>query len=165
MSFGPYADGEPSGRLLGAPIGALERSRLFTACNARMRRMVERDRVYASEHTDFQVHLAADRSVVAVMATLLPPDQDLADDVFGYLARRDDGVDLPMALQWSLLLQLAHEVMGLSASDAVDLLNNIYRDGYLPRDVGEVQIGLVATKRFQSGDKALGLLTGLKGVD
>jgi hypothetical protein len=47
----------------------------------------------------------------------------------------------------------------------VGLLNNIYQDGYLPRTVGDTQVGLVATRRFQSGEQALGLLVGLEGVD
>ena len=162
-SFGPYADGPPVGRLLGEPIGAMEGSRLFAATSARMRRMVGRDRVYVSELTDFQLHLDDEQRVVALTASLLPPDQEVADEVFGFAARRD-GEDIPMAYTWALLLQVAHEVLALPAATAAELLNGIYTDGYLPRDIDDVRVALLASKRFESGQKALCLLVGLKEV-
>jgi len=166
ISFGPYTAGPPKGRLIGAPIHQMERSRLFEATGARMRRMVGRDRVYVTEHTDFMVHTDADRRVVAVTATLVPPDQDLSDDMFRFTARREaDGKEVPLAYTWALLLQIAHEVLGLAAKDAVGLLNGIYQDGYLPRDEGDVRLALVAGQRFERGDRALCLLAGLKGAE
>lgn len=164
ISFGPYADAPPPDRLIGQGVRELERSRLFEATGARMRRMVGADRVYVSERTDFMLHTAEGQRVVAITATLLPPDLDGPDDVFGFKARRDDE-EIPLGYGWALLLQIAHEVLALPALGAVRLLDGLYQEDYLPRDEGDLHLALIAGKRFQSGDRALCLLAGLKDGD
>ena len=130
-----------------------------------MRRMVGSDRVYVSGRTDFMVHTIEGQRVAAITATLLPPDRDGPDDVFCFRARRqEDDKEVPLAYGWALLLQIAYEVLGLPAIGAVGLLNGIYQDDYLPRDEGDLRLALVATKRFQTGERALCLLAGLRGV-
>ncbi len=163
VSFGPYAVGPPDGSLLGAPIRELEHSLLFTATRARMRRMVGSDRLYCSTHTDFQVHVDERRGVTSLIATLLPPDSPVDGSCFGYTARRtEDGADVPLDYGWALLLQLAHEVLAFPAAEAVALLNNIYREGYLPRTVGPVHLSHMAGSRFGGGERALCLLAELR---
>lgn len=162
-TFGPYAEAPPDGALLGAPIRDLERSFLFTATRARMRRMVGADRLYCSDHTDFQVHVDGSRGVTSVIATLLPPDRPVDGACFGYNARRtEDGAEVPLDYGWALLLQLAHEVFAFPAAEAVALLNNIYREGYLPRTVGSVHLSHMAGSRFGGGERALCLLAELR---
>lgn len=163
VSFGPYADGPPDSALLGAPIRDLERSFLFTATRARMRRMVGADRLYVSTHTDFQVHVDERRGVTSMIATLLPPDLAVEGGCFGYTARRtEDGAGVPLDYGWALLLQMAHEVFAFPAAEAVALLNNIYREGYLPRTVDGVHLSHMAGSRFGGGERALCLLAELR---
>lgn len=163
VSFGPYAEGPPERALLGASIRDLERSFLFKATGARMRRMVGDDRLYVSDHTDFQAHVDAQRGVSSLIATLLPPDRPVDGACFGYTAHRtEDDADVPLDYAWALLLQLAHEVFGFPAAEAAALLSNIYREGYLPRTVGDVHLSHMAGSRFGGGEKALCLLAELR---
>ena len=163
VSFGPYAVGPPDRGLLGAPIQELERSFLFTATGARMRRMVAEDRLYVSSLTDFQVHLDGDRRVTSLIATLLPPDRPVEGTCFGYTVRRtEDDADVALDYGWALLLQLAHEVFAFPAAEAAALLSNIYREGYLPRTVENVHLSHMAGSRFGGGDRALCLFAELR---
>lgn len=159
LSFGPYADGPPAGRLLGGPLADLERSRLFVAGGARMRKMIGRDRLFVGKHTDFAVTVDEQRNVVALMASLLPPDRDVEDDCYRIQARRQ-GSDEPIWLSysWAMLLQLAHEVLGLPADQGAELLSRIYHPDYLPRTFGDLRLTLVAGKRMSTGEKALVLV-------
>ncbi len=159
LSLGPYAAGPPAGTLIGQPLAALEGSTLFRDGGVRMRRMVERDRLYVGDHTDYSVTVDEGRRVVALMASLTPPDQDRADDCYGFEARdRRTGEPIPLSYSWAMLLQLSHEVLGLEASAAVELLNNLYRAEYLPRALGGLQLTLMAGRRVSTADKALVLL-------
>lgn len=162
FSFGPYAAGPPEGRLLGRAVGDLEHSTLFTAAGVRLRRMSGHDRWYAGEHTDYGVTVDANRSVVALMATLLPPDRDVPDTCYRVQVRKD-GADEPLLLgySWAMLLQFAHEVLGFPAAQAAELLNNLYRQDYLPLTVGDVRLALVAGHRMSDRSKSLVLVASL----
>lgn len=159
FSFGPYVDGPPAARLLGGPLADLERSALFVQGGARMRRMIGRDRLFVGKHTDFAVTVDGQRNVIALMASLLPPDRDVEDDCYRIQARRD-GSEAPIFLSysWAMLLQLAYEVLGLPAEQGAELLNRIYLPDYLPRTVDGVRLSLVAGKRMSTGEKALVLV-------
>ena len=157
--MGPYAAGPPGGALIGQPLARLEASTLFEAGGVRMRRMVERDRLYVGTHTDYAVTVDGDRNVVAMMASLTPPDQDCEDDCYGFEARdRQTDSPVPLSYSWAMLLQLAHEVLGLDAAAAVELLNNLYQPQYLPRTLGDLRLSLVAGKRASTSERALVLL-------
>ncbi len=159
LTLGPYAAGPPNGVLIGQPLARLEASTLFRSGAARMRRMVERDRLYVGAHTDFAVTVDGERNVVALMVSLTPPDQDCEDDCFGFEARdRRTDSPMPLSYSWAMLLQLAHEVLGLDAAAAIELLNNLYQPQYLPRTLGELRLSLVAGKRASTSARALVLL-------
>jgi hypothetical protein len=165
LRLGPYAEGPAETPLLGRPVADLEASRLFSMGGVRMRRMTGGDRLYVGEQTDYLVHLDEQRRVVAVVATLLPPDQDVADEYYHVpLARPRDGGPAELSYQWAMLVYLAHEVLGLGPGDAAQLLENLYRDDYLPRSLGGARLSFVAGRRFH-GDKALCLLTALPGEE
>lgn len=165
LQLGPYAEGPPGAPLLGRPVADLERSRLFSVGRVRMRRMTGGDRLYVGEHTDYLIHLDGQRRVAAVVATLLPPDQDVADEYYHVpLARTAGGGESEMSYQSAMLIHLAHEVIGLSPGDAAQLLGNLYRDDFLPRSLGGVRLSFVAGRRFH-GDKALCLLAVLPGEE
>ncbi len=151
---GTAAPPPPPAPLLGRSVAELEASRLFTASGARMRRMTGRDRLYVSEHNDYLVQVDDDRRVVALLATLVPPDEDRADECFGSSLRHGD----------AMLLQLAHEVLGLAPDAAAELAAHLYRDGYLPRTAGPARLSFVAGKRFHGG-RALCLVAALPGQE
>jgi hypothetical protein len=159
LTLGPYAAGPPLGVLIGQPLARLEASTLFRDGGVRMRRMVERDRLYVGTHTDYAVTVDGERNVVALMVSLTPPDRDREDDCYGFEARdRETGTAIPLSYGWAVLLQLAHEVLGLDAAAAVELLNNLYLPRYLPRAIGELRLSLVAGKRASTSEPALVLL-------
>ncbi len=163
FSSGPYAEGPPAGRLLGGPLRDLEQSTLFVEGGARMRKMVGRDRLFVGKHTDFAVTVDEHRNVVALMASMLPPDRDVEDDCYRIQARRE-GANEPVYLSysWALLLQLAYEVLGLPSDQGAELLNRIYLPDYLPRTIDGIRLTLVAGRRMSTGEKSLVLVASVQ---
>lgn len=149
QSFGPYAEDRPAKCLLGAPIDALEKSHLFVAGRVRMRRLVGPERLYIGDHTDYWVQVDDQRQVRVLMASLVPPDQDLEDDCYRFEVRGDGDRAIRLSYGWAMLLLLAHEVLGLTPQDAQELLNGIYKEGFMPRRFGDLALSLQAGQRAE----------------
>jgi len=131
----------------------LEDSHLFVAGQVRMRRMVGPERLYIGDHTDYWVQVDDRRRVRVLMASLVPPDKDYEDDCYRFEVRAGEDKTIRLSYSWAMLLLLAHEVLGLPPQDAQDLLNGIYKEGYLPRRFGDLALSLQAGRRAELGQE------------
>ncbi len=168
-AMGPYAGSQEPRCLLGQSLAEIEASDVFRAAGLRMRKMMGRERVYVGAHTDVWLRVDDRRLVQALLVSLLPPDRDVEDDCFDVVARVDGGAEgkdaVRLSYGWALLVHLAHDVLGLGAEDAAALLNGIYRDGFLPRRFGDVELSLQAGRRHaRRAERCLCLLARRVGM-
>lgn len=153
---GPYAGATPPHPIVGRPLDELEHLPLVVLGDLKMRRMVGRDRLYSNGETTLVVSCDADRVVIEVVMSVLPPDEDHEDERFRINARGKDGEPFRLTYQWALLVHFAHGVVGLGPKDASEFMSRFLHPGYLPLKRGGLRIELISG-HFQGGPDRLAL--------
>ncbi len=147
---GPYAEKREATSIFGRSLEEMEALPLFVMGEFKLRKMVEKDRLYTNGESWLLVTVDGERQVTQVVLSLLPPEEDHPDERFRINARGKDGQPLRLTYQWALLVHFAHGVLGLGPRDSSEFLTQLWRPEFLPILRGGLKIDLL-TGHFHGG--------------